>query len=209
MRRVVITGIGAVTPIGNDAKATWEAALAGQSGVDEIRAFDASEYPVSIAGEVKEFDPQGLASAKVMKRLDPNVLFALGAGKEALADAGVNGFRPDRVGIVLGSAIGGFTELMRQADILRERGFDRVSPTFIPNVLVATAMPTPSSPEAPRPVSTRSSSRGSRRCVASPPRTGIQRRLRVRSTRPARASSWPKAPESSTSRRSTRPRRAA
>jgi 3-oxoacyl-[acyl-carrier-protein] synthase II len=139
MRRVVITGIGAVTPIGNDAKATWEAALAGKSGVDEIRAFDASEYPVSIAGEVKDFDPQGLASTKDMKRLDPNVLFALGAGKEALADAGVNGFRPDRVGIVLGSAIGGFTELMRQADILRERGFDRVSPTFIPNVLVDAA----------------------------------------------------------------------
>jgi 3-oxoacyl-[acyl-carrier-protein] synthase II len=139
MRRVVITGIGAVTPIGNDAKATWEAALAGRSGVDEIRSFDASEYPVSIAGEVKDFDAQGLASAKDMKRLDPNVLFALGAGKEALADAGVNGFRPDRVGIVLGSAIGGFTELMRQADILRERGFDRVSPTFIPNVLVDAA----------------------------------------------------------------------
>jgi len=139
MRRVVITGIGAVTPIGNDAKATWEAALAGRSGVDEIRSFDASEYPVSIAGEVKDFDSQGLASAKDMKRLDPNVLFALGAGKEALADAGVNGFRPDRVGIVLGSAIGGFTELMRQADILRERGFDRVSPTFIPNVLVDAA----------------------------------------------------------------------
>ena len=139
MRRVVITGIGAVTPIGNDAKATWEAALAGRSGIDDIRAFDASEYPVSIAGEVKDFDAQGLASAKDMKRLDPNVLFALGAGKEALADAGVNGFRPDRVGIVLGSAIGGFTELMRQADILRERGFDRVSPTFIPNVLVDAA----------------------------------------------------------------------
>ena len=55
MRRVVITGIGAVTPIGNDAKATWEAALAGRSGIDDIRAFDASEYPVSIAGEVKDF----------------------------------------------------------------------------------------------------------------------------------------------------------
>jgi 3-oxoacyl-[acyl-carrier-protein] synthase II len=139
MRRVVITGIGAVTPIGNDAKATWEAALAGRSGIDAIRAFDASEYPVGIAGEVKDFDAQGLASAKDMKRLDPNVLFALAAGKEALADAGVNGFRPDRVGIVLGSAIGGFTELMRQADIMRERGFDRVSPTFIPNVLVDAA----------------------------------------------------------------------
>jgi 3-oxoacyl-[acyl-carrier-protein] synthase II len=139
MRRVVITGIGAVTPIGNDAKATWEAALAGRSGIDYIKAFDASAFSVGIAGEVKDFDPSGLAGAKDMKRLDRNVLFALAAAKEALADAGSNGFRPDRVGIVLGSAIGGFTELMRQAEILRERGPDRVSPSFLPNVLVDSA----------------------------------------------------------------------
>ncbi len=128
-----------MTPLGNDAKATWEAALVGRSGIDYIKAFDASEYPVTIAGEVKDFDPSGLAGAKDLKRLDRNVLFALAAAKEALADAGINGFRPDRVGIVLGSAIGGFTELMRQADILRERGPDRVSPTFLPNVLVDSA----------------------------------------------------------------------
>jgi 3-oxoacyl-[acyl-carrier-protein] synthase II len=139
MRRVAITGIGAVTPLGNDAKATWQAALAGRSGVDEIRAFDASEYPVTIAGEVKDFDPSDVASAKDVRKLDRNVLFALSAAKEALAEAGVNGYQPDRTGIVLGSAIGGFTELMRQADILRERGADRVSPSFIPNVLVDAA----------------------------------------------------------------------
>ncbi|HYY34297.1 MAG TPA: beta-ketoacyl-ACP synthase II [Gaiellaceae bacterium] len=139
MRRVAITGIGAVTPLGNDAKGTWEAALAGRSGVDYIKAFDASDYPVSIAGEVKDFDPTGLASSKELRRLDRNVLFALAAAKEALADAGTNGLRSDRVGIVLGSAIGGFTELMRQADILRERGPDRVSPNFLPNVLVDSA----------------------------------------------------------------------
>jgi 3-oxoacyl-[acyl-carrier-protein] synthase II len=139
MRRVAITGIGAVTPLGNDAKSTWEAALAGRSGVDYIKAFDASDYPVTIAGEVKDFDPTGLASPKDLRRLDRNVLFALAAAKEALADAGTNGFRPDRVGIVLGSAIGGFIELMRQADILRERGPDRVSPNFLPNVLVDSA----------------------------------------------------------------------
>ena len=128
-----------MTPLGNDAKGTWEAALAGRSGVDYIKAFDASDYPVSIAGEVKDFDPTGLASPKELRRLDRNVLFALAAAKEALADAGTNGLRSDRVGIVLGSAIGGFTELMRQADILRERGPDRVSPNFLPNVLVDSA----------------------------------------------------------------------
>ena len=139
MRRVVITGIGAVTPVGNDARTTWESALAGRSGVDHIKAFDASESPVGIAGEVKDFDSTGLASPKDLRRLDRNVLFALAAAKEALADAGANGFHPDRVGIVLGSAIGGFIELMRQADILRERGPDRVSPNFLPNVLVDSA----------------------------------------------------------------------
>jgi 3-oxoacyl-[acyl-carrier-protein] synthase II len=139
MRRVVITGIGAVTPVGNDARTTWASALAGESGIDHIKAFDASDSPVSIAGEVKDFDPEGLASPKELRRLDRNVLFALAAAKEALADAGSNGFRPDRVGIVLGSAIGGFIELMRQAEILRERGPDRVSPNFLPNVLVDSA----------------------------------------------------------------------
>jgi 3-oxoacyl-[acyl-carrier-protein] synthase II len=139
MRRVVITGIGTVSPVGNDAKATWEAALAGRSGIDKIRAFDADDYPVNIAGEVKDFDPKGAASPKDLRKLDRNVVFALAAAKEALADAGANGFRPERMGIVIGSAIGGFTELMRQAEILRERGPDRVSPSFIPNVLVDAA----------------------------------------------------------------------
>jgi 3-oxoacyl-[acyl-carrier-protein] synthase II len=139
MRRVVITGIGAVTPLGNDAKTTWEAVVAGRSGVDYIRAFDASAFPVQIAGEVKDFDPGGLTSAKELRRLDRNVLFALAAAKEALADAGVNGYAPDRVGVVVGSAIGGFNQLMQQYDILKERGPDRVSPYFLPNVLVDSA----------------------------------------------------------------------
>jgi 3-oxoacyl-[acyl-carrier-protein] synthase II len=128
-----------VTPLGNDAASTWAAALDGRSGIAEITAFDPSNVPVRIAGEVKDFDPTGLAAPKELRKLDPNVLYALSAAKEALADAGTNGFSPDRVGIVLGSAIGGFTELMRQADILRERGPDRVSPTFLANVLVDSA----------------------------------------------------------------------
>jgi 3-oxoacyl-[acyl-carrier-protein] synthase II len=139
MRRVVITGVGAVTPVGNDARSTWEAALAGRSGIDEIRAFDAGEFPVRIAGEVKDFDPSGLMAAKELRRLDRNVLFALSAAKEALADAGVNGYDPGRVGVVVGSGIGGFNQLMEQYDILKERGPDRVSPLFLPNVLVDSA----------------------------------------------------------------------
>jgi 3-oxoacyl-[acyl-carrier-protein] synthase II len=139
VRRVVVTGLGAVTPIGNDAPSTWRAALAGESGIDFIRSFDASGFPVRIAAEVKDFDPSGVASPKEVRKLDRNVLLALGAAKEAVEDAGLNGFDPARVGIVFGSAIGGFIGIMEQEQVLRERGADRVSPYFIPSVLVDSA----------------------------------------------------------------------
>src|SRR5712691_1424856 len=136
MRRVAVTGLGAVSPLGNDVKSMWDAALAGRSGVDFIRSFDASGYPVRIAAEVKDFDPTTAASPKEVRKLDRNVLLALGAAKEAVGDAGLNGFDPARVGIVFGSAIGGFLGIMEQHDVLRERGPERVSPNFLPNVLV-------------------------------------------------------------------------
>ena len=137
---MVVTGLGAVTPIGNDARSTWRAALAGESGVDWIRAFDASEFPVRIAAEVKDFDPTGIASPKEVRKLERNVLLSLGAAREAVGDAGLDGhYDPGRIGILFGTAIGGFLGIMEQADVLRERGPDRVAPTFIPNVLVDTA----------------------------------------------------------------------
>jgi len=139
MRRVAVTGLGAITPIGNDAPSTWRAALEGKSGIDFIRSFDASGYPVRIAAEVKDFDPLTVASAKEARKLDRNVLLALGAAREAMGDAGLNGFDPARVGIVVGSAIGGVIGIMEQGDVLRERGPDRVSPNFLPNVLVDSA----------------------------------------------------------------------
>jgi beta-ketoacyl-acyl-carrier-protein synthase II len=139
MRRVVVTGLGAVTPLGNDVPTTWRAVIAGESGIDWIRSFDASEFPVRVAAEVKDFDPTTAASPKEVRKLDRNVLLALAAGKEAMADAGFNGFDSSRVGIVFGSAIGGFLGIMEQAEILRERGHERVSPNFLPNVLVDSA----------------------------------------------------------------------
>jgi 3-oxoacyl-[acyl-carrier-protein] synthase II len=139
MRRVAVTGIGAVTPLGLDAASTWEAALAGRSGIDFISSFDASAFPVRIAAEVKDFDPTGLAPPKELRRIERNVQFALSAATEAIADAGLVDFDPDRVGIVFGSAIGGVIGIVEQADILRERGPDRVSPFFLPSVLVDTA----------------------------------------------------------------------
>ena len=129
-----------MTPIGNDAPSTWRAAVAGESGIDFIRAFDAGEFPVRIAGEVKDFDPTSVASPKEVRKLERNVLLALAAGREAVADAGLDGaYDPARVGILFGSAIGGVIGIAEQVEILRARGPTRVSPTFIPSVLVDTA----------------------------------------------------------------------
>jgi beta-ketoacyl-acyl-carrier-protein synthase II len=139
VKRVAVTGVGALSPLGLDAPSTWRAALAGESGIDWIKAFDASDFPVRIAGEVKDFDATQVASPKEVRKLERNVLLALGASREALADARLNGFDPNRVGIVFGSAIGGVTGIVEQAEVLRERGADRVSPNFLPNVLVDTA----------------------------------------------------------------------
>jgi 3-oxoacyl-[acyl-carrier-protein] synthase II len=140
MRRVVVTGLGAVTPLGADAPSMWRAAVAGESGIDFIRAFDASEFPVRIAAEVKDFDPTQVAAPKDARRLDRNVLLSLGAAREAVADAKLDGvYSPDRVGILFGTAIGGVIGILEQAEVMRERGSDRVAPTFLPNVLVDTA----------------------------------------------------------------------
>jgi 3-oxoacyl-[acyl-carrier-protein] synthase II len=136
VRRVVITGLGAVTPLGNDVASTWAALVDGRSGVDRIAAFDATAFPVQIAGEVKDYDSAGATSPKEARKFDRNVLFALTAAKEAMADAGAWDYSSERIGAVVGNCIGGFNELMRQYDVLRERGPDRVSPTFLANVLV-------------------------------------------------------------------------
>jgi 3-oxoacyl-[acyl-carrier-protein] synthase II len=140
MRRVAVTGLGAVTPVGNDRRSTWEAAVAGRSGIDFIGSFDPSGFPVRIAAEVKGFDPAGVVGPKEARRLDRNVLFAVTAAAEAVADASLDSaYDPARVGVLLGTAIGGVIGTTEQYDLLRERGADRVSPYFIPSVLVDAA----------------------------------------------------------------------
>ena len=132
--------MGAVTPVGLTARETWESAVHGRSGIDFIQAFDASPFPVRVAAEVKDFDPEGLAPPKDVRRLERNVLLALAAGREAVTSAGLDGtYEPERVGILFGSAIGGFMGIIEQHDVYLERGPDRVLPTFIPGVLVDTA----------------------------------------------------------------------
>src|SRR5205809_881926 len=139
MKRVAVTGLGAVTPLANNARSTWQAALAGKSGIDWIKSFDASDYPVRVAAEVKDFDPAQVASPKDVRKLERNVLLSLGAAREAMADAGLNGFDPTRVGIVFGTAIGGINGILEQEEVRRDRGPERVSPNFLPNVLVDSA----------------------------------------------------------------------
>jgi 3-oxoacyl-[acyl-carrier-protein] synthase II len=139
MRRVVVTGLGAVTPLGLDARTTWEGAVAGRSGVDWIRSFDATGFPVRIASEVKDFDPVAVVGPKDGRRLERNVVLAVAAAREAWSDAGVDGVDPARAGVLVGSAIGGVMGVLDQNDVLRERGHTRVSPWFIPNVLVDSA----------------------------------------------------------------------
>jgi 3-oxoacyl-[acyl-carrier-protein] synthase II len=140
MRRVAVTGLGAVTPLGNDWRSTWDAAVAGRSGIDFISTFDTSGFPVRIAAEVKDFDPTTIVGPKEARRLDRNVVLSLAAATEAYADASLDSaYDPSRVGVLFGTAIGGLIGIVEQHDVLRERGADRVSPYFIPSVLVDTA----------------------------------------------------------------------
>jgi 3-oxoacyl-[acyl-carrier-protein] synthase II len=135
MQRIAITGIGSVSPVGLSTDDAWEALLAGRSGVAEITQFDASDMPVRVAGEVKGFDPVAVAGAKEARRMDRNVLLALAAAKAAADDAALVVDDPSRFGVLFGTAIGGFHTMMEQHEIMRERGWERVAPWFLPQCL--------------------------------------------------------------------------
>ena len=139
MESVLITGLGTLNPLALDAPATWQAMLDGQSGIDTIAAFDPSPFPVRIAGEVRGFDPAKTVSRKDVRRMDRSVLLAVAAADEAVADAGLEVTDPERVGVVVGSAIGGVALIEEQQRLLMEKGPGRVSPNFLPNALVDTA----------------------------------------------------------------------
>jgi 3-oxoacyl-[acyl-carrier-protein] synthase II len=133
---VAVTGLGAVTPLGNDWRSTWDAAVSGRSGIDFISTFDTSEFPVRIAAEVKDFDPTAVVGPREARRLDRNVLLSVAAATEAAGDASLDGaYEPSRVGVLFGTAIGGILGIAEQHRLLVERGPDRVSPYFIPSVL--------------------------------------------------------------------------
>ncbi len=128
-RRVVTTGIGLLTPLGLDRESSWQALLAGKSGIGPISRFDASDYSCRIAGEVRGFDAQGVMAKKDVRKTDPFTHFAVAAAHEALADAGyeINASSAERIGVYIGSGIGGLQLLEKQHAVLTTRGPRRVS----------------------------------------------------------------------------------
>jgi 3-oxoacyl-[acyl-carrier-protein] synthase II len=135
--RIVITGIGCISPLGPNVQTTWENALAGRSGVGPITQFDASQHETRIAAEVRDFDPQALLGRKEARRMDRYTQFAVAATQQALDDSGlrVDEANRGRIGVFIGTGIGGIGTLLEEAEVYRTRGPRRVSPFLIPMML--------------------------------------------------------------------------
>lgn len=140
-RRIVVTGLGAVTPLGLTVDDTWTALLEGRSGIDHISKFDTADLRVTFAGEVRNFDPGNYMDRKEARRLDLCIQYALVAAQQAIADAGLrmDNEDPSRVGVVVGSGIGGLMSFAENLEISKSRGLRKVSPFMIPNMLVDSA----------------------------------------------------------------------
>ncbi|MDF9843011.1 MULTISPECIES: beta-ketoacyl-ACP synthase II [unclassified Paenibacillus] len=137
MERVVITGMGVISPLGNSVEQFWRRLSAGESGVSPITSFDTARYKSKIAGQVRDFDPEGRFGRKEARRMDRFTQFALAAAEDAWADSGLQLEQMDRerLGVYVGSGVGGIHTLMEQAELLRTRGPERVSPTLIPMLI--------------------------------------------------------------------------
>ncbi len=145
--RVVVTGLGAITALGNSAEETWDGLVAGRSGVTSGNAFDTTNYPVKIAGEVKGFDPSQIINFKEARRMGRFSQLAVGAAREALINAGliinnestsenqVSEMDPTRIGVLLGTCAGGLVEIRNATNTVLESGYKRVSPMFIPRMM--------------------------------------------------------------------------
>ena len=134
-RRVVVTGLGAVTPLGNDVPTLWAGLLAGRSGIGPITQFDSSAIEVHIAGEVKDFDPQALFGRRDARRYDRFTLFALEAARQAVADAELPTGNGMETGVIIGTGIGGVLTLIENYDALKALGPRRVSPLMVPMMM--------------------------------------------------------------------------
>ncbi len=140
-KRVVVTGLGCVSPLGNNVPDTWSSLLAGKSGAGPITRFDATKYKTRFAAEVKGFDPVALLGARDAHKFDRYAQLAIAAAQEALTHSGltIDDSNRDRVGILIGTGIGGITTFMENVDVLRRRGPERVSPFLVPMMIADSA----------------------------------------------------------------------
>jgi 3-oxoacyl-[acyl-carrier-protein] synthase II len=138
-RRVVVTGIGIVSPIGLNVEESWKSATSGKSGIDKITSFDTEKFDVKIAGEVKGFDPASFIEKKEIKKMDRFTQFALNAGQQAIVDSGIdfssNELLRARTGAIIGVGIGGLDTIEHQTETYLNRGPGRITPFFIPSVI--------------------------------------------------------------------------
>jgi 3-oxoacyl-[acyl-carrier-protein] synthase II len=137
-RRVVVTGLGLITPVGIGVKESWANIINGQSGIGKITKFDCSTFPSQIAGQVKNFDPLAYIPPKDARRMDTFIQFGIAAGIEAFKDSGieVNDNNSERIGVSVGSGIGGINLIESTSDVFDEGGIRKVSPFFIPGTII-------------------------------------------------------------------------
>ena len=136
-RRVVVTGLGAITPIGNNVKDYWEGLKTGKCGIDTITAFDVTDFKVKLAAEVKNYNPEEYLDKRSARRLDRFTQFAIIAAREAMKDSGITKENTDmeRVGTFIGSGIGGLDTIEKENRVCFEKGYDKISPMYIPMVI--------------------------------------------------------------------------
>ncbi|HEU4663265.1 MAG TPA: beta-ketoacyl-ACP synthase II, partial [Dokdonella sp.] len=137
-RRVVVTGLGIVSPVGNDIATAWSNITAGKSGIGPITHFDASTFPTRIAGEVRDFDPTQYVAAKDVKKMDPFIHYGIAASVQALADAGLHPHEHDeeRIGVAVGAGIGGIATIEKTSITYHEHGQRKISPFFVPSSII-------------------------------------------------------------------------
>ena len=137
MRKVVVTGIGMITPVGNSTEESWNAVKAGKCGIGQITHYDVADCKVSLAAEVKDYDPSATIDPKELRKMDRFVQFAMTAAGEAVKNSGIDFASEDgeKAGVIVSSGIGGFTTIQSETIKGNEKGYDRVSPYFIPQII--------------------------------------------------------------------------
>ncbi len=137
-RRVVVTGMGAITPLGSSVQTTWDGLKAGKSGISAIDEFDASAYSTRFGGLIRDFNVEDYMPLREARRMDEFLHYGIAAGKQAMADAGFEGagYSPLKVGVAIGSGIGGITNIENTVELIKEKGPRKVSPYFVPGSII-------------------------------------------------------------------------